>query len=1253
MAPFMPASSAESVPHYLQDKKDEAIRTFYMTKSFHAYSSPRFLRSFLEQQLSELPYDTNTGCASHSMLLLPKQAVKDKHTSFLSILCAECRYHFHVDAKKTYSRDLDDTKHPSHMLIPVRQWFPADYQDRKSEYFTDVGKAEFICAAEGCFYTVSISVVPPKLTAEQVAMLNDDNRILRNLQHAREEDPQRYIDVPDTWAAGTAVPTLAQYLEDRLAKSSGDVLRIKKRNKRFRVAFGKDFDDLLRSLGFEERTDDDGEECWYITEPTALTTLTINATVTHTRKAHLQDILEELRTLFPNSKTTPAWTELLEAFQGYLPRREVDLITANKISEDDLALLGCLRECSPRWFSWAATLLASLCPPRRDEYLDAGLRCIQERSEEASLSIIMYKSQFDQMASVDRQVQAAYEFFGASLEDGKDTNRILNKYRTIIEADPSDSFRAEAFQHLEVISNHLGADLLGDVARGDSLAVPTPSIGSSNRRMSIGSASRLLNVETGFTAEMIRDFAVNVDERVDRRTVVEALEVLSDLKLQQDKPSEAQSLKEAADFLLATGNIATSQPGVSSGNEQLITAGPALRFTTPPGLKNIGNTCYLNSLLQYFYNVRAVRDMVLNYDQIQLGLDDLAVSNRRTGGNGTPVTLEEAIVARQFIEELRRLFSELQTTTGAAGSPSQKLANTALSSAKEILTSQYPNQPPPLPARPSPAPPASPRKITTVNVTVEPVNEEHDTASSTSSQSSQTLVNETDDAQPKVDTQGDTDPTASVRQSSLERQASSDTVEHLEDVTMQEPPPPPTLDEKITQISQRLEKSDRSGTSQQDVEEIIGNILEHLMRAIRPDGPMEGISNLQADKITKLFFTTIVNSTIKTRVENAMDTSVSSVDEDVLNEEVVPERWITAFPHPDKEHKMKNNLYEALDRYFSYELLSDGGLARYTTIRALPPIVHICIQRTDASGVKNKNPVIIPEDLYLDRYMEAAAGSVLWNTRRRVWAIKERIKELQSRTSYTVENILKAPGSHSWNAYAADRTQEGQYSEYQEVIDWNSELWRDIARPSKRTPETALFDQPAGSKPSKRRSISYDAEIANSNFTGILWEAGQRADEVDSTELVDLRKEEAGAFDSMKRYKYCLHAMICHGGGMNAGHYWVWVRDFKNQVWYKYNDSLVTEDSRDSQQVIDELNNSGDPYYVAYVRDELKDDLVEVPQRAQREDDAHMINNSDVELEVIDSIVVNTPPQPANSPVNTPVQEEVVMEDAPPHELQS
>ncbi|KAI8631843.1 cysteine proteinase [Xylariaceae sp. FL1651] len=1129
------------------------------------------------------------------------------------------------------------------MLIPCHQTAKGNPDDNDFRYSDTRGYAQFICAAEECLFTVEILAMPPKLSPAQVNMLTDGDRVFRNLQVARIEDPQRYSDVPDEWATRSTARTMAQYLEDRLKSPIEKVLRIKKRNKTFRVFFGTDFDDLLRSLGFEERADDDDEECWYITEPEAAQ----SPTPVQTRRAYLQDTLEELRTLVPNSDTTPAWQKLLEAFHGNYPGLTLDHVTKSQISEADLALLGCLPEFSPQWFSWAAILLATLCPPRRDDFLDAGLRCILQRSEEASLNIIMYKSKFDPTPLADPQVQAAFNYFDTSPEDGRDTNWILTKYRSITQAGLSDSSKAQAYQHLEIIGNYLGVDLLGEVARGDSLALP--SVGGNNRRMSIASASRLLKVDADFTAEMIRDFASNVDEQVDRDRVVEALEVLSELKRQQDLPMEATSLQEAADFLRATGNVAAGARGISSGAEPIAAVGPTAYFSTPPGLRNIGNTCYLNSLLQYFYNVKVVREMVLHYDQIQMDLDDKVISKRRTGGNGTAVSLEEAIVARQFTEELHRLFSELQTTTGAAAHPSQKLANTALSSAKEILTLQNQNNPPPLPARPSPAPPvASEDGATTVNVTVEPVNEQPDTASS---RSSRTLVNEVDDALQEAHHNKDLAASERAGQPHLEGKKDLDPVKYVEDVTMQDPPAPTTLDEKIAQISRRLEQSDRSGTSQQDVEEIIGNILEHLMRAIRPDGPMDGKPDLQADKITKLFFTTIVNSTIKALVENPTDSFGGVVEEDVLNEEVVPERWITAFPHPDKENKVKSNLYEALDRYFSYELLSDGSLARYTTIRALPPIVHICIQRTDASGVKNKNPVIIPEDLYLDRYMEAETGSELWNVRRRVWAIKERVKELESRSSYKAEDVFKRSESHAWNAYAASQANDEQFVDDHELLDLNDELWRDIARPNKHKPTTAQLEQSTESKPSKRRSLFLDESNVNSKFTDILREAGQNMDEADSVELVDLRREEFNAFNSMKQHKYCLHAMICHGGGMNAGHYWVWVRDFKQQVWYKYNDSLVTEDSRDSQQVIDEVNNSGDPYYVAYVRDELKDELVEVPQRARRDNEDTLMNTgSDVEMEVIDSIVIDTPPQPANSPVNTPAQM-AAMEDAPPYEI--
>lgn len=128
---------------------------------------------------------------------------------------------------------------------------------------------------------------------------------------------------------------------------------------------------------------------------------------------------------------------------------------------------------------------------------------------------------------------------------------------------------------------------------------------------------------------------------MDRAKVVEAIDVLSELKRQQDMPEEAGDLQNIAEFVQMTESVPALVPQPHASPR------PATSVDTPPGLRNIGNTCYLNSLLQYFYNVKVVRDLVLNFDQVKLDLDEETVERRRTGGNGTSVNLEEAIVARQ------------------------------------------------------------------------------------------------------------------------------------------------------------------------------------------------------------------------------------------------------------------------------------------------------------------------------------------------------------------------------------------------------------------------------------------------------------------------------------------------------------------------------------------------------------------------------------------------------------------------------
>ena len=52
----------------------------------------------------------------------------------------------------------------------------------------------------------------------------------------------------------------------------------------------------------------------------------------------------------------------------------------------------------------------------------------------------------------------------------------------------------------------------------------------------------------------------------------------------------------------------------------------------PVGLDNIGNTCYLNSLLQYYYTIKPVRDMVINFQQHRMSLNEEDIKKKRVGG---------------------------------------------------------------------------------------------------------------------------------------------------------------------------------------------------------------------------------------------------------------------------------------------------------------------------------------------------------------------------------------------------------------------------------------------------------------------------------------------------------------------------------------------------------------------------------------------------------------------------------------------
>ena len=94
-----------------------------------------------------------------------------------------------------------------------------------------------------------------------------------------------------------------------------------------------------------------------------------------------------------------------------------------------------------------------------------------------------------------------------------------------------------------------------------------------------------------------------------------------------DEPSHVDNLKSA---LMAIAKSRQSQRLLDFLNTGMIASEHALS-EWPVGLENIGNTCYLNSLLQFYFTIKPLRDLIINIDDYQMAIDEENLRMKRVG----------------------------------------------------------------------------------------------------------------------------------------------------------------------------------------------------------------------------------------------------------------------------------------------------------------------------------------------------------------------------------------------------------------------------------------------------------------------------------------------------------------------------------------------------------------------------------------------------------------------------------------------
>jgi ubiquitin carboxyl-terminal hydrolase 25 len=109
----------------------------------------------------------------------------------------------------------------------------------------------------------------------------------------------------------------------------------------------------------------------------------------------------------------------------------------------------------------------------------------------------------------------------------------------------------------------------------------------------------------------------------------------------EDRPGQVEQIDRAMSIIAASRQSATLLDALRAKGVRTESASE----DWPVGLENIGNTCYLNSLLQFLFTIPKLRNLVLHFDDYRVDLSNYDMAGRRVGSRH--VTVQETEKAQK------------------------------------------------------------------------------------------------------------------------------------------------------------------------------------------------------------------------------------------------------------------------------------------------------------------------------------------------------------------------------------------------------------------------------------------------------------------------------------------------------------------------------------------------------------------------------------------------------------------------------
>ncbi|KAF9446131.1 cysteine proteinase [Macrolepiota fuliginosa MF-IS2] len=637
---------------------------------------------------------------------------------------------------------------------------------------------------------------------------------------------------------------------------------------------------------------------------------------------------------------------------------------------------------------------------------------------------------------------------------------------------------------------------------------------------------------------------LEVPESVDEHMLITVFNMRID-----ERPTQIDTMREALSVIAETRDSERLRQFLATGQD-LGDIRAEVSPDFPRGLNQLGNTCYLNSLLQYFYTIKDLRETVLSTTKLDVPLEEEKLTDddlKRHRVGGRLVTRREIIRSKKFLNQLADLFSNLEYCKAAAVTPTIELAKLALVTSRDeeddelekggtdssndtdatlvddgVIRPSMTGQP----NEASRSPPQSPNSVLGKRARDEKksTDMEIDSPVCESPKDKEGFVFVTSPPRPSQKSPEGSTP----EPSSSKRQHGQQDVEMRNATPSQKPPPLPPR-KKPEQSS-----SEMMFGKQHDVAECMDNCMFQIETALLKfsgNGEADGKTSEKASVVKRLFFGKIKQRL--TGIADARQSRASVHDKTDL------------FSHlPVNVAEDGIDIYDGLSGYFDDVVEFQGKKARMEmSLLELPPILQIQLQRVQFNRetlqpYKSQAYVRFWETIYLDRFMDDAESQK-----------KIKSKALQSELNECRERLR-------------------------------------ILSEGKNAPFATSIEQ----------SISFLSGLENSSEIGVDDELifhlnKEQAYVMEEIEQLRqhakiLKNELETLWSSSKKVEYELTSVFIHRGASPSwGHYFFYSRHLPDapDSWFKYNDSDVSSVSKD-EVLADTTGSTANPYLLVFAR---------------------------------------------------------------------